>query len=95
MADGLWREYHYLYRNRYLICVESTVRDAFNRGYDVILVSDCVSSRNSKHHQSTLDQVGEAFGLVVSSIDLIRLMNTKDLKYSPVPGRVRPGKARE
>ena len=49
------------------IIVESTVRDAFNGGYDVILVSDCVSSRNSKHHQSALDQVGEAIGLVVSS----------------------------
>ncbi|MFQ5541636.1 MAG: cysteine hydrolase family protein [Candidatus Binatia bacterium] len=77
------------------ICVESTVRDAFNRGYDVILVSDCVASRNSKHHQTTLDQVGEAFGLVVSSDELIRLMKTKDLELSPVPGRVRPDVARE
>lgn len=77
------------------ICVESTVRDTFNRGYDVILVSDCVSSRNSKHHQSTLDQVGEAFGLVVSSNELIRLLKIKDLEFSPVPGRVRPGEARE
>ncbi len=77
------------------IIVESTVRDAFNGGYNVILVSDCVSSRNSKHHQSALDQVGEAFGLVVSSNDLLRLMKTKDLELSPVPGRVRPGEARE
>ncbi len=79
----------------YYICVESSVRDAFNRGYDVTLVSDCVASRNSKHHQTTLDQVGEAFGLVVSSDELIRLMETKDLELSPVPGRVWPGEARE
>jgi len=79
----------------YYICVESSVRDAFNRGYDVTLVSDCVASRNSMHHQTTLDQVGEAFGLVVSSDELIRLMETKDLELSPVPGRVWPGEARE
>ncbi len=77
------------------LCVESTVRDAFNRGYDVIVVSDCVSSRNSKHHQSTLDQVGEAFCLVVSSDEFIRLMETKDLELSPVRGRTKPGEARE
>jgi ureidoacrylate peracid hydrolase len=53
------------------VCVESSVRDAFNRGYDVILVQDCVASRNSRHHQDSLDQMAEAFGWVLSSAELI------------------------
>ena len=58
------------------ICVESSVRDAFNKGYDVILVKDCVASRNPKHHETTVDQVAEAFGWVMDSDELIRKIET-------------------
>lgn len=61
------------------ICVESTVRDAFNRGYDVILVKDCVASRNPRHHQTTLEQVAEAFGLVVASAELLGMIQREEL----------------
>lgn len=61
------------------VCVESSVRDAFNRGYDVILVKDCVASRNPKHHQTTLEQVGEAFGWVLTSDELIEKMTKREL----------------
>lgn len=64
------------------ICVESTVRDAFNRGYDVILVKDCVASRNTKHHKTTLEQVGEAFGLVVGSNELMSMIKNHELTLS-------------
>jgi len=53
------------------VCVESSVRDAFNKGYDVILMKDCVASRNPTHHLATLDQVAEAYGWVLSSTELI------------------------
>jgi len=62
------------------ICVESTVRDAFNRGYDVILISDCVASRNPHHHQTTLEQVGEAFGWVLQSEALVKMIESKELR---------------
>lgn len=64
------------------VCVESTVRDAFNRGYDVILVKDCVASRNPRHHRTTLEQVEEAFGLVVSSEDLVKTIENRQLTLS-------------
>lgn len=64
------------------ICVESSVRDAFNRGYDVILVKDCVASRNPKHHKTTLEQVGEAFGLVVGSDQLMKMIENHELTLS-------------
>jgi ureidoacrylate peracid hydrolase len=61
------------------VCVESSVRDAFNRGYDVILVKDCVASRNPKHHQTTLEQVDEAFGWVLTSDELIEKIKQREL----------------
>jgi ureidoacrylate peracid hydrolase len=61
------------------VCVESSVRDAFNRGYDVILVKNCVASRNPKHHQTTLEQVDEAFGWVLTSDELIGKIRQREL----------------
>ncbi len=39
------------------ISVESSLRDAFNLGYDVILISDATASNIEKHYQSTLENV--------------------------------------
>jgi ureidoacrylate peracid hydrolase len=36
------------------ICVESSLRDAFNHGYDVVLISDATASNNIDHYNSTL-----------------------------------------
>ncbi|HZD42301.1 MAG TPA: cysteine hydrolase [Terriglobales bacterium] len=65
------------------ICVESSVRDAFNKGYDVVLVKDCVASRNTRHHLTTLDQVEEAFGWVLNSAELIEKIESGQITISP------------
>lgn len=64
------------------ICVESSVRDAFNKGYDVILIRDCVASRNPLHHQTTLDQVAEAFGWVLTAEELMEKIKSGYLEVS-------------
>jgi ureidoacrylate peracid hydrolase len=64
------------------VCVESTVRDAFNKGYDVILLKDCVASRNPKHHSDSIEQIAEAYGLVLNSDDLIEMIESKQLILS-------------
>jgi ureidoacrylate peracid hydrolase len=64
------------------ICVESSVREAFNKGYDVILVGDCVASRNPKHHQSTLEQIAESYGWVLSVDELIQKFQSGELRVS-------------
>src|SRR5215510_5721866 len=48
------------------ISVESSLRDAFNLGYDVILMSDGTASIIEKHYQSTLENVRGYYGLVMS-----------------------------
>lgn len=47
------------------ICVDSTLRDGFNRGHDVILVEDAVGSTRPDFHKVTIDIIREAFGLVM------------------------------
>ncbi|MBN1188179.1 MAG: cysteine hydrolase [Dehalococcoidales bacterium] len=54
------------------ICVESSLRDAFNRGWDVILISDATASLNDAFCQTTIAEVSENFGLVMKSEELFR-----------------------
>ncbi|MEQ9618544.1 MAG: isochorismatase family cysteine hydrolase [Deltaproteobacteria bacterium] len=61
------------------ICVESSVRDAFNKGYDVIVLDDCVASREEKLQLASLMQISEAYGWVMSSQKLIQKIDNKDL----------------
>ncbi len=48
------------------ICIETSLRDAFNLGYDVMLVADASASMNTKRHQCTLDDVTSFYGPVLS-----------------------------
>ena len=48
------------------ICVETSLRDGFNIGYDVGLISDATASGNKEHYKTTLERVGDYYGLVMS-----------------------------
>ena len=54
------------------ICVEASLRDAFNNGYDVILISDATASGNIKHFESTLEVVRDYYGLVMDVKEFAR-----------------------
>jgi ureidoacrylate peracid hydrolase len=56
------------------ICVETSLREAFNIGYDVILVSDATASSNRKHYESTLENVRDYYGIVIESKDLFKYL---------------------
>jgi ureidoacrylate peracid hydrolase len=49
------------------ICVEASLREAFNKGYDVILISDATASGSPKHFESTLEIVRDYYGLVMDT----------------------------
>lgn len=53
------------------ICVESSLRDAFNHGYDIVLISDATASNNLEHYNSTLDNIRNYYGLVMNIDELI------------------------
>lgn len=52
------------------ICVESSLRDAFNHGYDIIMISDATASNNLDHYNSTLDNIRNYYGLVMNLDEL-------------------------
>lgn len=56
------------------ISVESSLRDAFNLGYDVILISDATASNIEKHYQSTLENVKGYYGIVMSSEEFTKFI---------------------
>ena len=58
------------------ICVENTIEDAFNKGYDVILVEDAVASSWPKLHEATLAKVRGSYGLVLTTEQLIDMLRT-------------------
>lgn len=62
------------------ICVETSLREAFNNGYDVILVSDATASGNYKHFESTLEIVKDYYGYVMDIAELRSCLPQKQLQ---------------
>lgn len=58
------------------ICVDNTLMDAFNTGYDVILVEDATASSWPKIGQATLRKVAGSYGWVIKTDRLIELLNS-------------------
>ena len=47
------------------ICVETSLREGFNMGYDVAIISDATASGNKRHYETTLERVRDYYGLVM------------------------------
>ena len=59
------------------ICVETSLRGAFNLGYDIILVSDATASSNRKHYESTLENVKDYYGIVIELRELFHYLSVQ------------------
>src|SRR5919108_3377878 len=68
------------------ICVETSLRDGFNLGYDVILIADATASRMKKHYETTLERVHDYYGVVM---DLNSLKEMLDLLESVSKGQIK------
>jgi ureidoacrylate peracid hydrolase len=51
-------------------CVESTIRDAYFRDYDIVVIRDCVAGSDVQLHEATLRNTELYFGLVLSLAEL-------------------------
>ena len=55
-------------------CCDTTARSAFNRGFQTWLVEDACGSANERQHEGGLRGFGFAFGEVVATEDVVRLV---------------------
>jgi ureidoacrylate peracid hydrolase len=49
------------------VCVDTTARDGFARGYNIVFLSDCTATWSERLHNSTLENISRVFGLVCTS----------------------------
>jgi len=59
------------------ICVETSLRDGFNKGYDVMLISDATASANIRHYKTTIEHVKEYYGLVMKVKEIKEVLEAK------------------
>jgi ureidoacrylate peracid hydrolase len=48
------------------ICVETSLREGFNIGYDVMIISDATASGDKRHYETTLERVRDYYGIVMN-----------------------------
>jgi ureidoacrylate peracid hydrolase len=60
------------------ICVETSLRDGFNKGYDVMLISDATASANIRHYKTTIEHVKEYYGLVMKVKEIKEVLEAKE-----------------
>ncbi len=53
------------------VCVDSTLRDGFFRGYYIVLAEDCVGSNSQPGHEGTLATVRNNIGTVLPSSAIV------------------------
>lgn len=59
------------------VCVSTTIREANDRGYDCLLVTDCCAAFDVRDHENTIHSItqqGGIFGWSASSEDVIQAM---------------------
>lgn len=56
--------------------VDSTARDAEYRDFGVVVLSDCCASRKPELHEATLETIRSAFGRVMTSNELTRILKS-------------------
>lgn len=63
-------------------CVETTIRDAYQRDYDVLVAKEAVGGLTKESHDASLRLVNETFGAVISVEQMLNLINGHSQKLS-------------
>ncbi len=58
------------------ICVETSARHAYGKGYYVVLVSDCTDTFTQREYESAVYNIGHHFGKAATSSELLEIWGT-------------------
>jgi ureidoacrylate peracid hydrolase len=61
------------------ICVETSLREGFNTGYDVAIISDATASGDKRHYETTLERVRDYYGLVMNTEKFKEVISRLDM----------------
>lgn len=64
------------------VCVHTTMREANDRGYECLILSDCTGATERKHHEAALSMVtmqGGIFGAVATSEQLLAALGKESV----------------
>jgi ureidoacrylate peracid hydrolase len=59
------------------ICVETSARHAYINGYYIVFVSDCTDTNSQQEYESSLFNIDDCFGEVVTSNEILKIWKTK------------------
>jgi len=62
-------------------CIDSTIRDAYMRDYDVLVPAECVSDTDQAAHDAVLASVDRFHGVVTTTADIMKALGVA----APVP----------
>lgn len=68
------------------VCVETTARDAADRGYEVVLLDDGCAAYSPEIHEATMLSFGSHFGQVRRTDEVLALLNGREVSRSSSPG---------
>ena len=54
------------------MCVEGTVRDAADRGYNVVLIEDACAANKKEYHDAAVSAIQRSYGRVCTTVDIIK-----------------------
>jgi len=58
------------------MCVETTSRDAADRGYNVIILEDAVAAFAERHHEAALSGFARVFGKIWNTEDVLKALDS-------------------
>jgi ureidoacrylate peracid hydrolase len=62
-------------------CVETTVRDAYQRDYNVIVAKEAVAGLNKEDHDASLRLINKVFGIVLDNEKIKSLLRGEEINY--------------
>lgn len=75
-------------------CVEATARDGFMHDYYIVFVDDCTASYDDELHRATLQNIADAYGVVVTSSQVTEIWES-DVSTTPALSTVGRSESRD